>query len=118
MRLADLNAVNRTQINRAGAQYTPGIDPAAPNIEIRELALALAVIGDQNESRIRLREWRARCAKVFGGSQRYLYRHFEGGGSHQSVSPTRSATLPLLSRRTAGITQRNYSALFDACRPL
>jgi hypothetical protein len=37
MELADLNEVNKEQINHAGARYTPRIDPEAPNIQVSEV---------------------------------------------------------------------------------
>jgi hypothetical protein len=37
MQIAELVAVNKRTIQLAGPRYTPGVDPSAPNIEIREL---------------------------------------------------------------------------------
>lgn len=49
MNIHDLNKVNRDQIQRAGARYAPGLDPSAPNIEIRDLALALSALGHEED---------------------------------------------------------------------
>jgi hypothetical protein len=40
--IAALSKFSRAQINSAGARYTPGVDPAAPNIENEALFRALA----------------------------------------------------------------------------
>ena len=55
MNVSDLDAANRSQIQRAGARYTPGLDPNAPNIEIEELARALAFLGAHPPHRAHVR---------------------------------------------------------------
>jgi hypothetical protein len=51
----DLDTVSRGQIRRAGARYTPGIDPNAPNVEVRDLALALAALASHESCRAHIR---------------------------------------------------------------
>ena len=41
MNLDRLNKINARSIHNAGPRYTPGIDSAAPNLEIRALEFAL-----------------------------------------------------------------------------
>lgn len=53
--VSDLDLVNRSQIQRAGARYTPGLDPNAPNIEVEELARALAFLGTHPSHRVHVR---------------------------------------------------------------
>jgi hypothetical protein len=54
-RRMDLDVVSRGQIHRAGARYTPGIDPDAPNVEVRHLALAFAALGSHESCRDHIR---------------------------------------------------------------
>ena len=56
MNLEDLNKINREQIQRAGARYTPGLDPEAPNVEVPDLPLAFAALGWQETIRAHIRE--------------------------------------------------------------
>ncbi|PJI41847.1 hypothetical protein [Ferrovibrio sp.] len=45
MRLNDLKKFNRKQIQQAGTRYSPGVDPNAPNLQIKELIDAINGIG-------------------------------------------------------------------------
>jgi len=52
--LANLRAVNQASITRAGARYTPEINPDAPNLQIRALITAIDAVSQSQGYRDRI----------------------------------------------------------------
>ena len=122
MNISDLDAVNRSQIQRAGARYTPGLDPSAPNIEVEELARALAFLGTHPSHRAHVRSLK----KAVDDRVRFLPRRLERAFRGRKFTPAFvSAALERLSdagpenypavarelRRSVGTIQRTLSRL-------
>ncbi len=122
MKASDLDAVNRSQIQRAGARYTPGLDPSAPNIEVEELARALAFLGTDPSHRAHVRALRQAVDDRIRLLPTRLERAFRG----RKFTPAYvSAALECLSdagpgayaavaqelRRSVGTVQRTLSRL-------
>jgi hypothetical protein len=76
--VSDLDAVNRSQIERAGARYTPGLKPNAPNIEVEELARALAFLGTHPSHRAHVRSLKKAVDDRIGSLPKRLERAFRG----------------------------------------
>ena len=120
MNVSDLDAVNRSQIRRAGARYTPGLDPNAPNIEVEELARALAFLGTHPSHRAHVRSLK----KAVDDGIRLLPKRLERAFRGRKFTPAYvSAALECLSdagpenyaavarelRRSVGTVQRTLS---------
>lgn len=56
MDIDDLNTINRQQIDRAGARYTPGIKDNAPNIEIQHVLRAFDALAYSDAFKQRARD--------------------------------------------------------------
>lgn len=78
MNLDDLNSINRTQIRRAGARYTPGLDPDAPNVQVQHLALALAALGSQESCRAHIRALHRTVRDEIRWTRKAIDRAFKG----------------------------------------
>lgn len=87
MNLDDLKAVNRKQIAQAGARYTPGLDPDAPNLEVYDVALALAAVGGQETCRTHIRE----LERAIRDRTRWLPRPIERRFRGRKFTPERVA---------------------------
>lgn len=87
MNLDELNAVNRRQICQAGARYTPGLDPDAPNLEVYDVALALAAVGGQETCRTHIRK----LERAIRDRTRWLPRPIERRFRGRKFTPERVA---------------------------
>jgi hypothetical protein len=122
LNVSDLDAVNRSQIQRAGARYTPGLDPAAPNIEVEGVARALAFLGMHPSHRAHIRSLK----KAVDDRIHFLPKRLEQAFRGRKFTPAYvSAALDRLSdagpegysavarelRRSVGAVQRTLSRL-------
>src|SRR5438128_9227178 len=71
--LAQLQTVNQAAIRDAGPRYTPGVDPAAPNIEISYLVDALDALSLVEGWRTRVDGFAERLSKA-SEHETYLLR--------------------------------------------
>ena len=122
MNINDLEVVNRSQFRSAGARYTPGIDPNAPNIEVEGVARALAFLGTHPSHRAHVRSLKKAVDDRIRWQPKRLDRAFRG----RKFTPAYvSAALERLSdsgpetyaaearelRRSVGTVQRTLSRL-------
>ena len=122
MNIRDLDAVNRSQIRKAGARYSPGLDPNAPNVEVEELARALAFLGTDPSHRAYVRSLK----KAVDDRIRQLPKRLERAFRGRKFTPTHvTDTLERLSdaepddyagvarelRRSVGAVQRTLLRL-------
>lgn len=124
MLVTDLDTVNRLQIQRAGARYTPGLDPNAPNIEIEDLARALAFLGTHPSQRAHI----SSLKKAVDDRIRWLPKRVRRAFRRRKFTPAYvGAALDRLSdarpedcavaardlRRSVGVVERTLSRLND-----
>lgn len=74
--LAQLQTVNEAAIQAAGPRYSPGVDPAAPNIEIGYLVDAFDALSLVDGWRSRIKEFADRITKASEHHSRLLDRLF------------------------------------------
>jgi hypothetical protein len=89
MKESELSKENRMQIRRAGARYTPGLDPDAPNIEVEDLAQAIAFLGTHPSHRAHLRTLK----QAVDGSIRSMPKRLERAFRGRTSTPAQLATI-------------------------
>lgn len=110
--LAQLKAANEVAIRAAGPRYTPGLDPAAPNIQITYLVDAFDALSLVDGWRTRAQEFSERISKACEYQARLLGRIFQRRRTTpatlvEQVQALRGLHDPTALRRAAALLRRN-----------
>lgn len=78
MKLEELERVNQEQIRHAGARYTPGIDPDAPNLQIEHIVEAFDALAYSEELKERLLGLAEEAESKWARAPEATYKAFKG----------------------------------------